>query len=170
MTVFIALLRAVNVGGTGKLPMQDLVKLCTRLGFRNPRTYIQSGNVIFESQLSEKSVREQLEKALTKILGKGADVIVRTASELRAVLEANPFPHIEPARVGVYFQSDPVRKTQVSPLKSPTGEEVRVGKREFYIHFPNGMGRSKLKLPAGVGTMCNINTVAKLVELATALR
>lgn len=81
------------------------------------------------------------------------------------MLAANPFPKVEPARIGVYFQSDRVPKNQLSGVNSPTGEEVRLGKREFYIHFPNGMGRSKLKLPAGIGTMRNLNTVAKLVDL-----
>ena len=167
MPVFIALLRAVNVGGTGKLPMKDLSALCTKCGFKNVRTYIQSGNVIFESTLAEKSIRARLEEALTKVLGKRADVIVRTASELRSVLDANPFPNAEPDRVGVYFQSEPVSPGAIPQVKGPDGEEVRLGKREFYIHFPIGMGRSKLKLPAGVGTMRNLNTVAKLVALAT---
>jgi uncharacterized protein (DUF1697 family) len=166
MGVYVALLRAVNVGGTGKLPMSDLSALCSKLGFANVRTYIQSGNVIFASKLSEKSIRAQLEQALTKILGKHADVIVRSSAELRAVLQANPFKDAEQAKVGVYFQSDPVSKSQLSKVESPTGEDVRLGKREFYILFPNGMGRSKLKLPAGVGTMRNMNTVAKLVALA----
>lgn len=169
MAVFVALLRAVNVGGTGKLPMRDLADLCTKLGCKNVRTYIQSGNVIFESQLAEKSVRTKLEAALTRILGKRADVIVRTASEMEAVLKANPFPNVEPARIGVYFQSEPVSKSQLAQVKGLAGEEVRLGEREFYIHFPIGMGRSKLKLPAGVGTMRNMNTVAKLVDLAGGL-
>jgi uncharacterized protein (DUF1697 family) len=165
MTAFVALLRAVNVGGTGKLSMSDLSKLCTKLGFKNVRTYIQSGNVIFESQLSETAIRTRLEEALTRVLGKRADVMVRTAAELQAVLDGNPFPNVEPARVGVYFQSDSVKKAQVTQVRGPDGEEVRLGKREFYIHFPNGMGKSKLKLPGGVGTMRNINTVAKLAQL-----
>lgn len=164
--VFVALLRAVNVGGTGKLSMQDLMKLCTKLGFKNPRTYIQSGNVIFESGLAEKAVQRKLEESLTRVLGKPANVIVRTAAELHAVLDANPFPNAEPARVGVYFQSDPVSKSQVTQAKGPDGEDVRLGTREFYIYFPNGMGRSKLKLPGGVGTMRNMNTVAKLADMA----
>lgn len=166
MPVFIALLRAVNVGGTGKLPMKDLSAMCAKLGYANVRTYIASGNVVFESKLSEKSIKSQLELALTKALGKQADVIVRSASELRAVMEANPFKDAEQAKVGVYFQAEPVSKTQLSKVQSPTGEDVRLGKREFYILFPIGMGRSKLKLPAGVGTMRNMNTVAKLVDLA----
>ncbi len=91
---------------------------------------------------------------------------MRTQAELEAVLNANPFKNVEPARVGVYFQSDAVNKSQITQTKGQDGEDVRLGKREFYIHFPNGMGRSKLKLPAGVGTMRNINTVAKLVEMS----
>jgi len=166
MSVFIALLRAVNVGGTGKLPMSDLSALCTKLGFKNVRTYIASGNVIFDSRLAEAAIRRKLEAALTRVLGKPADVIVRTAAELQCVLNANPFPDAEPAKVGVYFQSEPVNKSKATQAKGPDGEEVRLGKREFYIHFPLGMGRSKLKLPAGVGTMRNINTVAKLVQMA----
>lgn len=167
MTVYVALLRAVNVGGTGKLPMKELSALCIRLGFTNVRTYIQSGNVVFESRLAERSIRTRLEEALTRMLGKRADVVVRTASELRSVLDANPFRHAEPAKVGVYFQNDPVHVKLVAEMKSPTGEEVRPGKREIYILYPIGMGRSKLRLP-GVGTIRNMNSVAKLVDLATA--
>ena len=166
MTIFVALLRAINVGGTGKLPMKDLSVLCTGVGFDKVRTYIQSGNVVFESDLSEKAIRTRLEKALTERLGKRADVVVRTGSELRSVLKANPFPHAQPSKVGVYFQSDRVNKNLLGEVVPPGGEELRLGKREIYIHFPDGMGRSKLKLPAGVGTLRNINTVAKLVDMA----
>jgi uncharacterized protein (DUF1697 family) len=168
MTTHIALMRAVNVGGTGKLPMKDLAKLCEDLGYRNVRTYIQSGNVVFSSDKSEKAIRSQLEAALTKLMGNPADVVVRTASELAAVLKGNPFPKAEPAKVGVYFQSEPVQKSLLKSVVAPGGEEVRLGKREIYIHYPNGMGRSKLKFTAGIGTMRNMNTVAKLVALANA--
>jgi uncharacterized protein (DUF1697 family) len=166
MTTFVALLRAVNVGGTGKLPMKELADLCTGLGLKRVRTYIQSGNVVFESKLSEKTIRERLERALTEKLGKRSDVFVRTAAELKSVLRNNPFPHAEPSKVSVYFQSERVNKSLLDEVHAPGGEDVRLGKREIYIHFPNGMGRSKLKLPAGVGTLRNINTVTRLVEIA----
>ena len=84
MTTCVALLRAINVGGSGKLPMKDLARLCTDLGFGNVRTYIQSGNVIFESRLSEQAIRTKLERALTEKLGKQAAAVVRTAAELRS--------------------------------------------------------------------------------------
>jgi uncharacterized protein (DUF1697 family) len=147
--------------------MAELVELCHGLGFRNARTYIQSGNVVFASTLSEKSARTRLEKALTEKLGKPADVVVRTTAELNAVLKGNPFPQVLPAKVGVFLMTDRVDKALLDRVVAPTGEEVRPGKRELYIHFPNGMGRSKLKIPDAVGTIRNINTVAKLVALAT---
>jgi uncharacterized protein (DUF1697 family) len=170
MTVFIALLRAINVGGTGMLPMKELAEMCTDLGFEKVRTYIQSGNVVFESALSEKCVRAKLEQVLAARMGKKIDVLVRTAPELRSILNANPFPDAQPARVAVVFMSNPMANGLVDTLVGPGGEEVRRGKREIYIHYPNGMGQSKLKLPPidGGSTARNINTVAKLVAMATA--
>jgi uncharacterized protein (DUF1697 family) len=166
MTTYVALLRAVNVGGTGKLPMKDLAELCEGLGFVNVRTYIQSGNVVFGSRLTEKSVRKKLEAALTETLGKHADVVVRTGAELKAVLKGNPFPDAEPARVGVFLMADTVGKELMDRIVAPTGEQVGAGKREVYIYFPNGMGKSKLKIPKAVGTVRNINTVGKLAAMA----
>ena len=167
MSTFVGLLRAINVGGTGMLPMKELSALCEGLGFEKVRTYIQSGNVILETTLSEKNVKTALEQALTEKMGKKIDVLVRSASELRAILQANPFPDAPPAKVAVVFLSGPVPKTLLEDLPAPGGEEVRGGNREIYIFYPNGMGRSKLKLPAigGATTARNINTVAKLVAM-----
>src|SRR6202008_63371 len=97
MTVFVAFLRAINVGGTGMLPMKDLAALCTDLGLQDVRTYIQSGNVVFASKLAERKVQAQLEKALAAKMGKKIDVMVRTAAELRSILLGNPFPRAKPA-------------------------------------------------------------------------
>src|SRR5262245_50869029 len=130
MAIYVALLRAVNVGGTGKLPMKDLVRLCTDLGFGNVRTYIQSGNVVFESRLAEKTVRVRLEKVLTETLGKKVNVVVRTAAELQSVLKGNPFPDAEPVKVIVYFQSERVNEKLLEKVVAPDGEEVRLGTRE----------------------------------------
>jgi uncharacterized protein (DUF1697 family) len=169
MTTYVALLRGVNVGGTGLLPMKDLSGLCTGLGFADVRTYIQSGNVVFRSDLPEGRIRKVLEAALAERLGKPIDVMVRSASELRAVLAANPFPEAPPSRVAVVFCSNPVPKSALAEVIAPGGEQAALGKRELYIFYPDGMGRSKLKLPAALGrtTARNINTVAKLVSMAT---
>ena len=167
MTKFVALLRAVNVGGTGKLPMKQLAALCADIGFGNVRTYIQSGNVVFESGRTEKAVRDALAKALTKTMGKPADLAVRTAAEMRVVLKANPFPGKEGAKVAVAFLAAAMLRRALDGVVAPGGEEIRPGKRAVYIYYPTGMGRSKLKLPKdlGVVTVRNINTVGKLVEM-----
>ena len=84
MAQYVALLRAVNVGGTGKLPMSDLKALCEKAGFGNVRTYITSGNVVFDSQAAEAQVKSTLEAALAAYAGKPVGVLVRTASERKA--------------------------------------------------------------------------------------
>lgn len=168
MPVYVALLRAINVGGTGVLPMKELARLCAQLGFDQVRTYIQSGNAIFESTHTEAEVRADLERALADNMGKGVDVLIRTAAELRAVLTANPFPDANPAQVGVVFLSQPAPPGLMDAVVNPGGEEVRLGNRELFIHYPDGMGRSKLKLPAiSASTTRNLNTVAKLVAMTT---
>lgn len=167
VSIFIALLRGINVGGTGVLPMKELAGLCSGLGFQAARTYIQSGNVIFESCLSEEDVRSSLEKALATRMGKNIDVIVRTPAEMRSVLKSNPFPDKEPAKVAVAFLRGPPPKDLMKNAAAPGGEQVKAGKREVYIFYPDGMGRSKLKLPlnGAAATVRNINTVTKLVAL-----
>ncbi len=168
MSTFVALLRGVNVGGTGILAMKDLAALCTELGFANPRTYIQSGNVLFESRLAEDKVRARLGKALATKMGKPIEVMVRTPAELRSILKANPFPDREPAKVAVVFLTGQPPAEALTHLTGPGGEEVRTGQREIYVYYPDGMGRSKLKLQLGgaAATVRNINTVAKLASLA----
>ena len=167
MTTFVALLRAVNVGGTGKLPIKLLGKLCTNLGLKKVRSYIQSGNVLFESKRTEKSLQGILVKALTKKMGRPAVVMVRTAAEMRAVLKSNPFPKAPRAKVPVAFLSGTMAKGTLDDLSIPGKEKVRPGNREVHIHYPDGMGRSKLKLPKALGavTVRNFNTVGKLVEI-----
>jgi hypothetical protein len=92
MPVFVGLLRAVNVGGTGKLPMSDLKQLCEKAGFRNVRTYIASGNVVAERDGAEAKAKAPLEVELGAYAGKPVGVIVRTATEMAQVAALNPFP------------------------------------------------------------------------------
>jgi len=165
-TAFVALLRAVNVGGTGALPMAALAALCADVGLSGARTYIQSGNVIFRSPLSEPEIRTRLEKALARKMGKPIDVLIRTGAELRSILAANPFPQANPSQVGILFLPLPPPAKSVKEIVIPGREEVRVVGREAFIHYPAGMGRSKLKLTAlGTGTVRNVNTVAKLAAM-----
>jgi uncharacterized protein (DUF1697 family) len=170
MTAFVALLRAVNVGGTGKLPMNDLKALCEKVGFVKVRTYIASGNVVFESKKSETEVKTMLEARLEVYAGKRVGVLVRTAAELEQVLAANPFPKAPPNRtVAIFLNERPPRDT-LDTISGRNGEDVQLGKREIYVHYPGGMGKSKLKIPAArAGTARNMNTVAKLAALAAQL-
>jgi uncharacterized protein (DUF1697 family) len=170
MTVFVALLRAVNVGGTGKLPMSDLKAMCEKLGFTKVQTFIASGNVLFESRKSESSVKAALETALQKYAGKPVGVLVRTPAELEKVVAGNPFPKQPPKwTVAIFLDESPPADT-LSTLRGADGEEVRLGKREIYVHYGSGMARSKLRIPAAVaGTARNMNTVAKLAELGEKL-
>jgi uncharacterized protein (DUF1697 family) len=169
-TPFVVLLRAINVGGTGKLAMADLVNLCDKAGFSDAKTYIQSGNVVFKSSASEAHVKRVLEQAVATKLGKAAGVLVRTASELTRVLANNPFKSAPPNRVLVLFLDKAPPKTTLANVEAPGGEQLALQGRELFLHFPKGMGRSRLKIPlAGVGTARNINTVTKLAAMARAL-
>jgi uncharacterized protein (DUF1697 family) len=161
MAVYVALLRAVNVGGTGKLPMSELKAMCVGQGFAKVQTYIASGNVVFESKLSPAKVKAALERTL------GISACVRTAEEMAAVLTANPFPKAAPNKTVVIFLDQTPTLDGISGRKN---EELRLGKREIYVHYPDGQGQSKLKVPAtALGTGRNMNTVAKLAEMAAKL-
>ena len=168
MPTHIALLRGINVGGKGILPMKDLAALCSALGFANPRTYIQSGNVLFESPLSRHKLRTALEDALAARMARKVDVLLRTPQELRSILAANPFPGREPSKTAVVFLGNAVSGEIFSRVSPPGGEEIHPCGSEVFVFYPNGMGQTKLKLPlAGVpSTVRNIATVAKLLALA----
>jgi len=167
MPTHIALLRAVNVGGTGKLPMAELRSMVTELGFENPRTYIASGNLVFESDLTTAQACEALEAALQNYAGKPVGVLMRTPDEMQAVLAANPFPDAPGNRcVALFLDTAPPDDLQAT-LTHQASEQVVAGEREIYIHYVDGMGQSKLVIPpAKTGTVRNMNTVAKLVDMA----
>jgi uncharacterized protein (DUF1697 family) len=171
VATYIALLRAVNVGGTGKLPMARLKSLCEQLGFTQVRTVIASGNVLFASRAGAAQVQSRLEEALHEEMGKPVGVLLRTAGELRALLAAQPFAGRDAARCVVIFLPGPVPPDARGLVRGRTDEQVEWGQRELYVHYPGGQGASKLRIPAAAaGTARNLNTVAKLVELAGEMR
>lgn len=164
---YIALLRGINVGKSIRLPMAELKSVCENTGLKNVSTYIQSGNAIFESSFQETELIEKLEQALFDKKQQRIPLIVRELSELKAVLAHNPYKSANPAQVGVMFFVDEVPGDLLDDFIIKGPEEVTLSKREIYIHFPNGMGRSKLKLPIKQqGTVRNINTITKLIELS----
>lgn len=171
MTTYAALLRAINVGGTGKLAMKDLVALCEAAGLTHVATYIQSGNVVFNSRLSEAALTTKLEAALAIKVGKPVGVLVRTADELAAVVKRNPFKQAPPNKVLVFFLPKPLSSGALNAVVIPAREAVKADGREAFVHYPDGQGRSKLKLPfANIGTGRNLNTVNKLAEMTREMR
>ena len=167
MPVFIALLRAVNVGGTGKLPMSDLRSLCEKAGFRNVRTYIASGNVVAERDGSEAEAKATLEAELGAFAGKPVGLIVRTGAEMSKVVANNPFPDRAASQTVAIFLDLSPPPNVLKDVKGRANEKLRLGAREIYIHYPDGIGRSKLRIPAASnGTARNMNTVAKLAAMA----
>ena len=170
MTAFVALLRAVNVGGTGKLPMSELKAMCEALGFDGVRTYIASGNVVFTSRKSESAVKKALEAALESYAGKPVGVMVRTSAEMQAVLKHNPFPKAAGNRTVTIFLDAKPPKDALVAVKGRKDEEIGLGAREIYVHYGEGMGQSKLVVPAAKrGTARNMNTIATLAKMATDL-
>lgn len=167
MNTYICLLRAVNVGGTGKLLMAELRTLCEAVGFADVRTYIASGNVVLRSASSARQAQSALQTALANYAGKPVDVLVRTSVEMAAVLAANPFPDKAPNRTVVVFLDRAPPPDALERISGLQDEELALGTREIYVHYGSGMADSKLKIPAAkTGTARNINTVTKLVELA----
>jgi uncharacterized protein (DUF1697 family) len=170
MTVFIALLRAVNVGGTGKLPMSDLKHLCERAGFEAVQTYIASGNVVFKSGKSEHQVKAALEAELQAYAGRPVGVLVRTAAQMAEVLANNPFPDAAPNRTVAIFLDKAPAPDALTGVSGRETEELRLGTREIYVYYGDGMARSKLNIPAARdGTARNMNSVAKLAAMAAEL-
>lgn len=167
MATYVALLRAVNVGGTGKLPMATLVKMCQASGFGQARTYIASGNAVFSSRLREQTVQALLERCLADYAGKPVGVLVRTAEEMAAVLAANPFRTTPRNRTVAIFLDERPLPAALEEVRGRRSERLALGTREIYVAYGDGMAHSKLVIPAAkTGTARNINTVAKLAAMA----
>lgn len=171
MTSYVALLRAVNVGGTGKLPMSELKAMCEAAGFIDVRTYIASGNVVFTSRLTESAVKKKLEQQLHDHAGKPVGVIVRTAAEMAQVLAGNPFPDEPGNRVVAIFLDIAPPADALDAVTHQKDERLVCGTREIYVHYGDGMADSRLKIPAAkTGTARNMNTIAKLAGMAAGLQ
>ena len=170
MTAFVALLRAVNVGGTGKLPMAELKAICEAAGHTGVATYIASGNVVFESGKTEAAVKADLEQRLAAYAGRPVGVVVRTAQEMAAVRDANPFADEPTNRTVAIFLDEVPPGDALAKAVGCRNERMALGQREIYVLYDEGMGTSKLRIPAAkAGTARNMNTVAKLAQMAADL-
>ena len=180
MTTYIALLRAINVGGTKKLSMSDLRAFVEELGFDDVRTLLQTGNLVFTGKARAAGALEHLlEVAAAKRLALRTDFVVRTSEELTAIVAQNPFPseaRRDPSHLVVQFLKDAPSAVAVKSLQAAidatSGPEiVRAIGKQLYVVYPAGIGRSKLTAKLmenklGVrATGRNWNTVLKLAAL-----
>jgi uncharacterized protein (DUF1697 family) len=179
MAILVALFRAINVGGNAKVSMAALKELHESLGLTKVATYLQTGNVVFDSPdpaLDPDQLAARLSREFEKKFGFPTTVMVRTGAELAEIFNKNPFrdqPQKLPKWIVVLFLTDPPTESAIADLlKSYTGpEEIQVMGREIYVYYTNGIGTSKLsnnliekKLKTS-GTGRNWNTVTKLLEM-----
>ncbi len=170
MTAYVALLRGINLGKR-QLRMEDLRRIAIELGLGSPKTYIASGNLLFTSDQGEKALKRELELRLAEHMGAAVGVMIRTAKEMAQVAKANPFPEEPANKVVAIFLDEAPPADAAGQTKNMAGEQIAIGKREIYVHYPDGQGRSRLAIPAaGTGTARNMNTVAKLAEMAGDLK
>ena len=172
----VALLRGVNVGGRTKLAMADLREAAAACGYEHVRTYIQSGNLVFSTSTRTTSVvAEHLRKALAETTDLDPAVVVRTAKELRAVVEKNPYVERgeDPAHLHVVFTSGAAAKASLGSLDLAryAPEEASAVGPQLYLYLPSGLGRSRLaadlaRQKGPPGTTRNWRTVSKLVAMA----
>lgn len=166
VTSYVAMLRAVNVSGTGKLPMADLKAMGEACGFAKVRTFIASGNLLFESDLSQDEVTKLVADKVDAYFGKAVPIFVRSAAEMGKVVADNPFAAEPGNRVVAHFMASRPTQAMIDTATGQRDEQMALGTREIYIFYREGIGDSKLKLTAFQGgTARNMNSVAKMAEL-----
>ncbi len=166
MTRYVAMLRAVNVSGTGKLPMAELKAIGVDCGFSNVRTFIASGNLLFDSDLDEAELAKRVGEGVKAFFGKPVPLFVRSAAEMAEAAAGNPFTDDKPSRVMAHFIADLPTVAMLAEARDVAGERMAIGPRLIYVSYGEGIGKTKLKLPAvRHGTARNLNSVAKIAAL-----
>lgn len=180
MTVYISLLRGINVSGQKKVKMAELSALYETLGLDSIKTYVQSGNVVFQSDQSPGDLSDKIHAAIEKQFGFSVEVLVRSLDDWRALVERSPFAgdgDKDPKYLHITLLAQLPDKQAIAELEVPQAgaDEYRIDGQAVYLHCPNGYGRTKLnnnfwekKLKVGATTR-NWNTVNKLLELAEAV-
>lgn len=174
MTTYAALLRAVNVGGR-TVPMSQLRDVFTELGYGNVRSYIQSGNVVFDTTKREPAVVSALERAIEDAFGIAVKVLVRSRDELASIAKSHPLSRhaTDDKRLHVTFLSNEPAAANVRAIDASlfAPDEFEVAGREVFAHYPRGYGRTKMtnaffeKALGVAATTRNWNTVLKLRDL-----
>jgi uncharacterized protein (DUF1697 family) len=169
MTTYVALLRGVNLIRNSSLKMADLKAMAGELGLKSARTFVASGNLFFVSDEPEEILRRMLEKRLQEHMDRDVRVMLRTANEMEAVVSGNPFTDTPGSRVQTFFMNEPPPADLLRTVRNQADDErIAPGTREVFVAYgERGIGRSRLRIPAAeAGTARNMNTVARLAELA----
>jgi uncharacterized protein (DUF1697 family) len=170
MSTHVALLRGINVGGRAKVSMKDLRAALEAMGYTDVATYIQSGNVVFDANTPPKAAA--IEHRMTETFGFDIAVVIRTPKDLAGVIDANPFPD-DSAKVHVMFLNRAPERAAFAKIDAAAfaPDEFDLGRKEIYLHLPNGVGKSKL--PGAVvrqaspeATVRSWRTVVTLAELS----
>ena len=174
METYVALFRGINVGGKHRLPMQNLVKVLEEAGCRRVRTYIQSGNVVFQARKQDRqTLARQISQEISAAKGFAPMVLLLTEDTLREAVANNPYPTEEGKALHFFFLDTPAVTPDLERLTDlkARSEAFTLKRSTFYLHAPDGIGRSKLaaKVEQCLGvpvTARNWNTVRKLLEMA----
>jgi uncharacterized protein (DUF1697 family) len=169
---YVAFLRGINLGPTNKIAMAALREMATGLGYTDVATYINSGNLIFDSGKQAATIEREIAAAISETFGKRIDVAVRTPAQLKKLLAENPYPDGKPSQVTVAFLTQPAPATGKEKVAAiaTEAEPFTFAGQDVYVHYSDGLGNSKLaeKFSAVIGvssTVRNINTVTKIVAL-----
>jgi uncharacterized protein (DUF1697 family) len=178
VSVKVTFLRGVNMAGHCSMKMADLLPLYKKLGFKDAVTYIQSGNVVFNSDNDAEKIGSDIEEAILKKFNYNVPVMVRTAEEILKINNLNPYLQemdFEPAKSSVIFllnEPDADQLVKVADIDYPPDKFIVIGK-EIYIYCPNGFGRTKLytnffenKMKV-IGTARNWKTLTAITEIAS---
>jgi uncharacterized protein (DUF1697 family) len=175
MTIYLALLRGINVGGHNVIKMAELKQLFQSMDLQNVKTYIQSGNVLFESEAESEELSHQIEQEIKNTFGLSVPVIIRTATEMQHIIKNCPYPFdrlLEGESIHISFlASTPAQECldQISNINSDI-DEYQIKGREIYLFFRQSIRKSKLAVQLqkiGIpATMRNWKTVSKLVSMA----
>lgn len=169
--VYVALLRAVNVGGKNRLPMPALRALFEELGCVDVATYIQSGNVVFRREAGMEGFGDLCSRAIGERFLIDVPVVVRSASQLLEIRENNPFPTTDKVHVA-FLRKEPSGISSLDPKRFEP-DEFRVRGDNLYLFYPNGVGKARLtgaildKKLGVISTTRNWNTLVKLIELSS---
>jgi uncharacterized protein (DUF1697 family) len=169
---YVAFLRGINLGPTNKIAMPALRELATGLGYTDVATYINSGNLIFDSPKRAATLEREIAASVKQTFGLRIDVAVRTPAQLKKLLAENPYPNGNPSQVTIAFLTQPAPATGKEKVAAiaTEAEPFTFAGHDVYVHYANGLGNSKLaeKFSAVIGvssTVRNINTVTRIVAL-----